>query len=157
MDPIRFYTTHGEFGCFSNFSRHRIIIGGLLFPTTEHYFHWDKWVAWNSPLAERIRKARGPMEAKRLAHSKRFTPAHRNAWDSQKDSVMRAALRAKFAQHRSCRTTLLSTGDAVIIEAAPEDYYWGEGADRTGKNMLGKLLMELRRELRLAYPHENRT
>ncbi len=45
---------------------------------------------------------------------------------------------------------LLATGDEELIENAPNDYYWGCGADGTGLNMTGKLLMELRTELRTA-------
>jgi len=43
---------------------------------------------------------------------------------------------------------LLSTGDEQIIENSPIDYYWGCGADGSGKNMLGQVLMEIREILR---------
>jgi predicted NAD-dependent protein-ADP-ribosyltransferase YbiA (DUF1768 family) len=39
---------------------------------------------------------------------------------------------------------LLSTGNATLIEDSPMDFYWGCGSDGTGKNMLGKILMEYR-------------
>ena len=38
--------------------------------------------------------------------------------------------------------------DEEIVENAPGDYYWGSGADGTGKNKLGKLLMDIRAMLR---------
>ena len=44
--------------------------------------------------------------------------------------------------------TLLATGDKELVENAPGDYYWGCGADGSGRNMLGRILMELRAELR---------
>jgi ribA/ribD-fused uncharacterized protein len=43
---------------------------------------------------------------------------------------------------------LLSTGNQLIVENSPVDYYWGCGADGSGKNMLGKILMEVREILR---------
>lgn len=43
---------------------------------------------------------------------------------------------------------LLSTGNEEIIEKTTKDYYWGCGEDGTGKNMLGKILMETRDVLR---------
>jgi len=66
---------------------------------------------------------------------------------------MRRALRAKFETHVDARDLLLSTGDEPLLEASPEDPYWGIGRDETGLNRLGILLMELREELR-AVPEE---
>ena len=69
-------------------------------------------------------------------------------WQVVKDDVMRAAVRAKFALHSDIQAVLVGTGDEELIENAPNDYYWGCGADGTGKNILGKILMEVRGELR---------
>ena len=38
----------------------------------------------------------------------------------------------------------LATGNEEIIERTSHDYYWGCGTEGTGKNMLGKILMEAR-------------
>jgi hypothetical protein len=43
---------------------------------------------------------------------------------------------------------LLGTGDEELVENAPGDYYWGCGADGSGRNMLGRILMEVRSGLR---------
>ena len=61
---------------------------------------------------------------------------------------MRAAVRQKFTTHKDIQQTLLDTGDEEIVEHAPSDYYWGIGADGSGKNMLGRILMEVRDQLR---------
>jgi ribA/ribD-fused uncharacterized protein len=63
---------------------------------------------------------------------------------------MREAVRAKFTQHKELRAMLLSTGDAELIEHTANDNYWPDGGDGSGKNMLGKILMEIRAELRNA-------
>ncbi|GIL53284.1 hypothetical protein Vafri_8926 [Volvox africanus] len=34
-----------------------------------------------------------------------------------------------------------------LVEASPNDYYWGAGYERTGQNKLGRLLMQVRDEL----------
>lgn len=60
---------------------------------------------------------------------------------------MREAIRFKFTNHEDIKEILLSTGEDELVEDSPIDYYWGIGADGTGKNMLGKLLMELRTDL----------
>jgi len=43
---------------------------------------------------------------------------------------------------------LLTTGDRELIEDSWWDSFWGWGADQRGQNMLGKLWMKLRAELR---------
>ena len=40
---INFYSTAGEYGGFSNFSRHSVFLKGKRWPTTEHYFQAQKF------------------------------------------------------------------------------------------------------------------
>lgn len=61
---------------------------------------------------------------------------------------MRTAVRAKFEQYDDLRDFLLSTADAKIIEHTANDSYWGDGGDGSGRNMLGRILMDLRSEFR---------
>ena len=66
---------------------------------------------------------------------------------------MRKALRAKFTQHPTLKTLLLGTGNSELVEASDKDDYWGDPSrsargGQKGQNMLGKLLVELRAELR---------
>ena len=61
---------------------------------------------------------------------------------------MRRCVLKKFETHTDIRKLLLATGDEEIIEATSEDYYWGCGTDGTGENMLGKILMDVREDLR---------
>jgi N-glycosidase YbiA len=53
-----------------------------------------------------------------------------------------------FQSHGNIREILLSTGDELLVENAPGDYYWGCGKDGSGKNKLGEILMEVRGVLR---------
>ena len=59
----------------------------------------------------------------------------------------RPRARAKFTQHETLKSLLLSTGEAKIFEHTENDSYWGDGGDGSGKNMLGRILMEIRAEL----------
>lgn len=138
-EPIRFY---GSNNTFSNFHDASIIVGGLVYPTTEHYFQSMKFAKTNPKYAEKIRKSATPLKAKKLGASRAY-PIEKQ-WNEKRDNVMRTALFAKAIQHSQFKRELLETESAELIEAAPRDYYWGEGAKKTGKNMLGKLLMELR-------------
>ncbi len=65
-----------------------------------------------------------------------------------KIEVMYKALLAKFSQNEELKDLLGMTGNRVLIEDSPHDSYWGNGGDGTGHNMLGKLLMKVREELR---------
>lgn len=68
-------------------------------------------------------------------------------WDQVKRQVMYECCLAKFLQHADLRKKLLDTGDEVLIEDSPIDWYWGCGADGTGKSVLGQVLMQIRTEL----------
>jgi N-glycosidase YbiA len=46
------------------------------------------------------------------------------------------------------REILVATGNASIIEHTENDSYWGDGGDGSGPNMLGRILMEIREELK---------
>ena len=61
-----------------------------------------------------------------------------------KDRVMFDVVLNKVIQNDDILQTLLHTGTSKLAESSPKDYYWGVGADGTGKNMLGIILMEVR-------------
>lgn len=143
-EVIRFYKVKDPHGYMSNFSRDGFEINGIAYATSEHYFQSKK--AEGTPYEEALRNAKGPAECARLGRSRDFKL--RADWEQVKDDVMMRALRAKFKQHPELAEQLVATGDSILVEATSDDYYWGEGTERTGKNMLGILLMQLRNELR---------
>lgn len=51
-------------------------------------------------------------------------------------------------QHAELAAMLLATGDAKLVERTENDAYWGDGGDGSGRNMLGRILEEVRAELR---------
>jgi N-glycosidase YbiA len=141
---VRFYSTKGPYGCLSNFSRHGFQIDGMHWLTVEHYFQAEKFP--RTEQARLIQQARTPALAKELGRT-RALPL-RSDWEEIKDAIMRRAVLCKFEKHSDAREVLLGTGNEEIIEDSPSDYYWGCGADGTGRNMLGKILMEVRTLLR---------
>lgn len=141
---INFYSTRDAYGCFSNFSAHPIFLKGKSWRTTEHYFQAQKFA--DTKHEEELRLVASPMVVARMGRS-RQRPLRKD-WETVKDDIMREALRAKFTQHKDLKEILLETGDALIVEHTKNDRYWGDGGDGSGKNMLGKLLMELREQLR---------
>lgn len=144
METINFYTTKGDHGCFSNFSRHGITLKGEYWPTTEHYFQAQKFAGTKHETE--VHKADSPKIAAEMGRDRK-RPL-RSDWESVKDDVMRDAVRAKFTQHKNLQDILLATGDAILVEHTVNDSYWADGGDGTGKNMLGKILMEIREEIK---------
>jgi ribA/ribD-fused uncharacterized protein len=143
--PIYFYGSKEQpYGCFSNFSAHGFELDGLWWPTSEHYFQAQKFAGTSH--VEEVRRAQSPKQAAMRGRS-RARPL-RADWEQVKDEVMRRGVLRKFETHADLRATLLGTGDEEIVENAPGDYYWGCGADGSGKNMLGQILMEVRAILR---------
>jgi ribA/ribD-fused uncharacterized protein len=142
---IYFYSTKEEpYGCFSNFAAYPFELDGVTWPTTEHYFQAQKFAG--TPHVEELRSEPSPMVVARMgrAHSRPL----REDWNEVKDDVMRRAVLRKFESNAGIREILLSTGNEELIEKTTDDYYWGCGTDGTGKNMLGKILMEVREQLR---------
>ncbi|CAG0937422.1 N-glycosidase [Thermoflexales bacterium] len=137
---IFFYSTKGRYGCFSNFSRHGFELDGLYWSTSEHYFQAQKFAG--TPYLEEVRLARTPKEAARLGR-RRDWPL-RPDWEQVKDDVMRRAVWRKFEANADLREVLLSTAGEELVEDSPTDDYWGCGAQRTGQNKLGQILMEVR-------------
>lgn len=142
-EPIRFYNTGDAFGEFSNFAPFPLKIGSKTWPTSEHYFQAQKFT--DARHVEKIRKTASPMMAARMGRDRKVLL--RKDWEAVKIGVMREALIAKFTQHPELQELLLSTGERRLIESTPNDAYWGDGGDGSGKNMLGRLLMEVRSEL----------
>ena len=141
---IKFYRIKETYGCFSNFSRHAISLDGRMWPTTEHYFQAQKYIG--TPRYDQIANAESPRIAADLGRD-RGLPL-RADWEQVKDDSMRKCVREKVLQHPQIKDLLMNTGEEEIVEDSPIDWYWGCGKDGTGKNMLGKILMEVREELK---------
>ena len=140
---INFYKTKEPYGALSNFARYPVLIDGLTWPTTEHYYQAQKFLG--TEYVEFVRNADVPKAAAALGRDA-LLPL-REDWDEVKESVMRVALYAKFTQYIELRNLLLDTEDAVLAEHTDNDMYWGDGLG-SGKNRLGVLLMEVRSSLR---------
>ena len=145
---ISFYRANEKpYGVFSNLFRRPMIFEGQEFPTAEHAYQAGK--ARKKEVREWILSAPTPGLVAMAAHGLYTWDIVPN-WSQIKYDRMRAVLRAKFSQHADLQQILLSTGDARLIEAGRVDNQinrtWGE-VNGKGLNMLGVLLMELRKEL----------
>ncbi|MEM1366582.1 MAG: NADAR family protein [Cyanobacteria bacterium P01_H01_bin.15] len=144
---ILFYQVGAPYGCFSNFSPHAIHCAGLPWPTVEHYYQAHKFLGSpDASLIGAIRLAPTPEIAASLGRDRQRKL--RLDWTEIKKQVMYRGVLTKFLTHPALRQTLIQTGDELLIENSPRDYFWGCGQDGTGANELGKVLMTVRHQLR---------
>jgi len=165
----RITDTHVFFwgGEFSNWYECPFKYKGLTFFNTEQAFMWEKALFFNdSETAELILKTPNPKENKSLG--RRVKNFNDEQWMINSFILMVAVNLAKYSQKNEnnkyfrcerARKLLLSTGDKTIVEASPYDKIWGIGLhwenddclDETkwqGMNLLGKALMEVRKQLK---------
>lgn len=130
----------GRFAFLSNVAPCPVRLGGVVYPTVEHAYQAAKTV--DPVQRETIRRATTPAAAKHLGRS----VVVRGDWDDIKREVMRHLLRCEF--HRQpFRSRLLAIRGPIVEENDWGDTYWGVCRVR-GENHLGRLLMQVREELR---------
>lgn len=134
-----------DFYVLSNFSSFSLIWEGWRFDTSEAAYHWEKF-PHNPSVGMSIIAARSAHEAFQVAN--KFKHLRRADWDNVKFDIMKKILHAKADQHEYVKRKLLATGDRELIEDSWRDDIWGIGPNKDGQNMLGKLWMEVRTELR---------
>lgn len=147
--PERVCFYEQDFYVLSNFSAFSLSWSGRRFHTSEHVYHFVKFAepfVDCSAIQRLIYQATSAHEAFKIAEA--YREQRRPGWDEIKVGVMREILRAKADQHEYVRRKLLATGERELVENSWRDSFWGWGANRDGQNMLGKLWMEIREELR---------
>ena len=132
---------NGEYEFLSNFFSSPIEMNGIMFPTVEHYFQAMKTL--DTEKRKEIAAAPTPGKAKYMGRHVNL----RQDWNEVKIDVMRQGLEKKFSKPR-LRRMLLETGDTHLEEGNWwHDTFWGT-CEGEGENHLGKLLMEIREEIR---------
>lgn len=140
---ILFYSRRAQWGWLSNFHRAPQTVDGETYPTNEHYYQSQK--ATEPEVRRWIAEAPKPYLAMKIGRLLRMDRGEISKfWDAYRVDVMLKGLRAKFTQNPDLKEKLLGTGDAELHEDSPTDKFWG----RKGADMLGKLLMQVRQELR---------
>ena len=136
----------GQYDFLSNFYPSSILYEGIVYPTNEHFFQAMKTLDIETRKA--IAAAPTPGAAKRMGRHASLRPD----WEKIKVDVMRTGLMLKFTD-AALAEKLLATGDEELVEGNWwHDQTWGscfcpDHCRTPGRNLLGMLLMELRKEL----------
>lgn len=143
----------GKHEYLSNFWKSPVMLGHFRYLTVEHAFQAAKT---RDPEARgEICRAATPGAAKRLGRRVALRPD----WEDVKIDIMRLLVTRKFTDHGDLHQRLLGTGDAYLIEGNTwGDSFWGavrdsnvDGSPWRGWNQLGRILMDVRRQLRVEW------
>jgi ribA/ribD-fused uncharacterized protein len=134
-----------DFYVLSNFSAFRIAWKARDFDTSEHAYHWEKFPL-EPDIRQGILQARSAHQAFKIAEY--YKDKVRSDWPQRRVATMKEILRAKVKQHEYVNRKLIETGNRWLVEDSWRDSFWGWGEDGNGQNMLGRLWMEIRDELR---------
>lgn len=133
-------------------SGYPLIINGFKILSTEALYQACRFPHLPE-LQREIISQKSPIFAKRI--SKMQTDKSRADWYQIRVPIMRWCLRVKLAQnYHLFSQLLLYTGDRTIVELSKKDDFWGAIPSSTdqnqliGENVLGRLLMELREQLK---------
>ncbi len=155
---------NGEFDVFSNWYPSQFHYQAMPFENVQHFVNHSKAMLFgDNTLAERIYKAKDPERCQQLGREiERFD---QEKWNANREKIVRIGCREKFLQDIGLLTLLFETGDRLIVEANPTDFFWGIGFSEDdsraltpclwyGKNRLGTILTSLREWLMEGYDEE---
>jgi ribA/ribD-fused uncharacterized protein len=130
----------------SNFYPVWVVYEGIAYPSSEHAYQAAK--SLDVDIRRQISVMEKPGQTKRFGASLQ----KREDWDDVKASVMLDIVRIKF-KNPVLAKQLIGTGDEELIEGNHwHDNFWGickcEKCASSGMNMLGKILMQVRTELK---------
>jgi ribA/ribD-fused uncharacterized protein len=145
-------------GIFSNFYPITFMYKDKMFLTSEQAFMWEKSRTFKDSAIELlILNANTPQEAKKLG--RKVGNFAVDTWDRIKEQIMYDVVYTKFSSSPTLSAQLISTGNKTLVEASPFDKIWGVGLGENdikilneknwqGQNLLGKVLMNVRKNLK---------
>ena len=155
---IGFTSTAAAWGIFSNFAKTPMLVNGIEFACVEQLFHY---IRLNNEMerAQYLKVSPG-MALKMKAKGFAKRGVERADWREIAVDVMRFCLNHKYQASTEFRKALSDSGSKYIVEdesnrkKKPDS--WGAVLDTAtgeyyGKNIMGRLLMELREKGQLDY------
>ncbi len=156
---VGFFHENKDYGCFSNWYHAEFDYGREHFVNSEQFMMYQKVMMFRKyDLATQIMETANPAACKKIAGQK-FPEFDPDLWERTCKTIVKRGVKAKFVQNPDILEILLETGTAIIAECSPYDTKWGIGIDISdpdrnviakwkGKNLLGRILMEVRDEIR---------
>ncbi|MGG5505570.1 MULTISPECIES: NADAR family protein [unclassified Myroides] len=156
QDSFHFFYRQEDF--MSQWYLKSFCIEEITFNCVEQFIMYKKAMLFgDNTIANKILKEQHPGNQKRLGRLvKNFRS---NIWEKSRFEISYEGNYAKFNQNQDLCSLLLETRDKIIAEASPTDLIWGIGYGMEnenkyciykwrGKNLLGKVLMQVREDLK---------
>ena len=152
---------------FSNWNQNgeTFTLYGQTFNCGEQAIMWCKaWLFGDMEKASEILASEYPKEQKALGRE--VGGYDEIMWKAMRMQVVYMVLKAKFTQSDYYKTKLLETGVSKMVEASPYDKIYGIGLSEEkarmvpenqwpGKNLLGRLMTKLKKEMILGEAHKH--
>jgi len=135
----------GQYRFLSNFYWADTEYDGVVYPTSEHAYQAAKTL--DASERKMIFNAHTPGQAKRAGRKVTL----RSDWEEVKVGVMLKILRSKFSDPSLARRLVETESQSLVEGNHWHDNFWGVCSCpkcHGGKNMLGKLLTLVRKEIR---------
>lgn len=168
LDLVMFWKPYQKMGkkpdssCLGQWWMQDFVVDGVKYNCAEQYMMAQKAIMFNEDgindrVLDLIMKETNPAEMKK--YGRRVQNFDSGVWDEKCTEVVKKGNIAKFSQNEDIKEYLISTGEAILVEASPYDTIWGIGMGSDdpnsrlitkwkGKNYLGFVLMEVRDEIR---------
>lgn len=136
----------------SNFYLCPVTVDGYTFSSAEHAIQYKRSiVGGREDIGVEVKQTLNPADAKMLGER----VDHNKKWDNAKIGLIRSIVRQKFVENNGLKLKLLETV-GYTLEESTFDRYWGTGVPvysrefkrgkHTGKNIMGRMLEEIRDE-----------
>lgn len=155
---ICFHNPDEENGYLSNWYLSEFTVDDITFSSMEQYMMYEKAILFHDQeTAKKILQTDNVAEIKALGRTvQNFDDT---VWGQSREEIVYKGVFEKFRQNPELRKRLERTGEEVIAECAVKDKIWGIGLsmkdeDRfcverwKGQNLLGKILMDVRKDIK---------
>lgn len=144
-------------GVFSQWHPTTFVVDGETFVTAEQWMMVQKARLFDDPdVALRIMRTEDPAQQKRLGQAVRGFD--HDVWMEHRIGIVYRGNFEKFSQNDGAARQLKATAPAMLVEANPRDWNWGNGLlvddpDNQnpeawkGANLLGRILTRVRDEI----------
>lgn len=155
---ICFHNLDEENGYLSNWFLSEFTVGGITFSSMEQYMMYEKAILFkDQTTAEKILQTDDVAKIKALGRTvQNFDD---KVWAKEREEIVYNGVLEKFRQNPELAEKLEKTGEEIIAECAVKDRIWGIGLSMKdesrlsvdkwrGQNLLGKILMRVRENIR---------
>ncbi len=155
---ICFHNPEEENGYLSNWYLSEFTVAGVTFSSMEQYMMYEKALLFqDQETAEKILQTDNVAEIKALGRAVRYFDD--KIWIKTREEIIYRGVHEKFHQNPELAEKLEQTGEEIIAECAVKDRIWGIGLSMKdenrlsidkwrGQNLLGKILMSVREDIR---------